>query len=392
MTFAQFEREMIAERTRDKMSAARKKGKWVGGRPPFGYDVDARGGRLVVNEREAALVREAFELYLQERSVMQVIDILNGRGDRMKSWTTKKGTVRDGAKWNKGGLHRMLTNVVYIGKVNYKGEIYQGEHPAIVDDKVFAKAQEQLATGRPQRSERVSVTRNKHGFLLRGLIRCKACGSGMTSSYGMAHGKTYRYYKCASVNRQGTAACPVRSLPAEEFERYIVERVRAMSKNPQLVRKTAERVQLERQKDVPALDAEKERLEEELARSRKEAKRLVAALAEQKNGDGKFITERLGELDARAGQIERRLTEIAEQVVNIERSTIQPDDIDAVLTLFDPVWDALIPRERARVLQLLVEQVEYDGQNGRVSITFHPAGVALLAQDAKAGRTREVTA
>ncbi len=76
MSFAEFEREMIAERTRDKMSAARKKGKWVGGRPTLGYDVDPSGRRLVVNEREAARVREAFELYLQERSLMQVVDIL----------------------------------------------------------------------------------------------------------------------------------------------------------------------------------------------------------------------------------------------------------------------------------------------------------------------------
>jgi len=391
LSFAQFEREMIAERTRDKMAAARRKGKWVGGRPTLGYDVDANGRRLVVNEREAAVVREAFELYLQERSLLQVVDILNGRQIGMKSWTTKKGTTRKGGTWDKGGLRRMLTNVIYIGKVNYKGEIYQGEHPPVVDVRTFDKVQELLANAVPSR-DRASVTRNKEGFLLRGLIRCEHCKSVMTSSFARSHGKTYRYYKCTATNRRGADACKVRSLPADEFERYIVDRIREMSRNPKLVRSTAERVREDREKAIPALSKEKADLGDELERCRKEAKRLLATLANEEGGDGRFVTERLAELDARAGQIERRLTDITEQIVNIKRATIKPDDIDAVMTLFDPVWDALVPKERARVLHLLVEQIDYDGASGRVSITFHPAGVSLLAQDVKASRTREATA
>jgi site-specific DNA recombinase len=391
LSFAQFEREMIAERTRDKMSAARRKGKWVGGRPTLGYDVDPKGGRLVVNEREAAVVREAFELYLQERSLLQVIDILNGRGTGMKSWVTKKGKTRKGNKWDKGSLRRMLTNVIYIGKVNYKGEIYQGEHPPIVDARTFDAVQEVLANAAPSR-DRASVTRNKNGFLLRGLIRCDRCKSVMTSSFAHAHGKTYRYYKCTSTNRRGADACEVRALPADEFERYIVDRIREMSRNPKLVRSTAERVKKDRETAIPALDKEKADLVHELERCRKEAKRILAALANEEGGDGRFATERLAELDARAADLERRITDITEQVVNIQRATIKPEDIDAVMTLFDPVWDALVPKERARVLHLLVEQVDYDGTSGKVSITFHPAGVNLLAQDVKAARTREVTA
>jgi site-specific DNA recombinase len=158
------------------------------------------------------------------------------------------------------------------------------------------------------------------------------------------------------------------------------------------VRTTAERVQADREKAIPALTAEKTSLGDEIDRCRKEAKRILAALAEQEGGDGRFVTERLGELDTRAAEIEKRIAEITEQAVNIKRATIQPKDIDAVLTLFDPVWDALMPKERARVLHLLVEQVEYDGPSGRVSITFHPAGVTLLAQDATKSRTKEVTA
>src|SRR5262245_63764589 len=91
LSFAQFEREMIAERTRDKMSAARKKGKWVGGMPVLGYDVDPKGARLVVNDAEAARVRGIFDLYLAEHSLVATVQLLNDRGWTLKSWTTKKG-------------------------------------------------------------------------------------------------------------------------------------------------------------------------------------------------------------------------------------------------------------------------------------------------------------
>lgn len=101
----------------------------------------------------------------------------------------------------------------------------------------------------------------------------------MTSSFAHAHGNTYRYYKCTSTNRRGAKACKVRTLPADEFERYIVERVREMSRNPTLVRATAERVKKDRVATVPALAKEKAELGEELARCRKEAKRVLAALA-----------------------------------------------------------------------------------------------------------------
>ena len=142
LSFARFEREIISERTRDKMSAARRKGKWVGGMPVLGYDVDPRGGRLVVNEEEAAQVHAIYELYLEHRSLIPVVRELGRRGWRNKRWITKKGTTHGGSPFTKHTLFRLLTNVIYIGKVSYKGTIYPGEHDAIVDAKVWKRVQE----------------------------------------------------------------------------------------------------------------------------------------------------------------------------------------------------------------------------------------------------------
>ncbi|MCX6621193.1 MAG: recombinase family protein, partial [Acidobacteria bacterium] len=142
LSFAQFEREIIAERTRDKMSAARRKGKWTGGHPMLGYDIDPRGGRLVVNPDEAQQVRAMFELYLDYQALLPVVRELDRRGWRTKRWVPQQGSARGGKPFAKGLLFRLLTNPIYAGKVDFKGQIYQGEHESIVDARTWERVQE----------------------------------------------------------------------------------------------------------------------------------------------------------------------------------------------------------------------------------------------------------
>jgi site-specific DNA recombinase len=111
LSFAQFEREMISERTRDKMCAARRKGKWTGGRPILGYDVAPKGGVLVVNTSEADRVREIFNLYLKLGSLIPVLEELDRRVWRMKAWTTRDGRQQGGSRFSKTTLHALLRNV-----------------------------------------------------------------------------------------------------------------------------------------------------------------------------------------------------------------------------------------------------------------------------------------
>ena len=145
LSFAQFEREIIADRTRDKMAAARRKGKWVGGRPPLGYDVTAGGGKLVGNVEEAQQVRATFALYLQQRSLDAVLTQLEARQWRTKRWRTQEGKEHAGRLFTKTSLKRLLGNVLYRGQVSHQGEVYAGEHKAIVDQDVWEQANAQLA-------------------------------------------------------------------------------------------------------------------------------------------------------------------------------------------------------------------------------------------------------
>jgi site-specific DNA recombinase len=148
LSFAQFERELIAERTRDKMAAARRKGKWVGGRPVLGYDVAAEGGRLVVNEGEAQQVRAIFAAYLEHKSLSCVLSHLQQRQWTTKRWTTKNARVYPGRPYAHQDVLRLLTNVIYTGKIRHHGQIFAGEHAAIVEDGVWQRVQRVLQENR----------------------------------------------------------------------------------------------------------------------------------------------------------------------------------------------------------------------------------------------------
>jgi DNA invertase Pin-like site-specific DNA recombinase len=144
LSFAQFERELIGERTRDKMSAARRKGKWVGGVPVLGYDVAAGGGKLVLNEEEARQVREIFGLYLEHKALPPVLRLIQRRQWTTKRWTTKNGKLCPGRPLASHDLLRLLTNVNYTGKLHFRGQTYPGEHAAIVEEETWQRVQGML--------------------------------------------------------------------------------------------------------------------------------------------------------------------------------------------------------------------------------------------------------
>jgi len=225
LSFAQFEREIISERTRDKIVAARRKGKWSGGLPLLGYDVDPRGSKLVVNAEEAPRVQAIFALYLECSGLITTVQELAKRGWRNKRWQTRKGHFRGGLPFAKGSLHHLLTNVVYRGKVKYKKEVHPGEHPAIVDSQVWQQVQDKLS--RQIRSRE----RFSSDALLKGLLHCRPCGTAMTPTYACKNGgRRYGYYVCTNALQRGRTSCPSRSLPGEAIEEWVLQRLQEVAR------------------------------------------------------------------------------------------------------------------------------------------------------------------
>jgi DNA invertase Pin-like site-specific DNA recombinase len=220
LSFAQFEREIIGERTRDKLGAARRKGKWIGGTPPLGYDVAPEGGRLLINDAEAAQVWEIFALYVRYRGLIPVAEELNRRGWRTKHWTSRSGRCHPGRPFSKQALLSILKNVTYIGQVHYKGTIYPGEQPPLVERALFEQVHEQL---RHQRMPEPKL--GGTAAVLKGLLCCEACQAAMILSESRKLGRAYRYYVCTNAQRRGWKACPGKPIQANVIEESVLSQV-----------------------------------------------------------------------------------------------------------------------------------------------------------------------
>jgi len=222
LSFAQFEREVAGERIRDKIAASKKKGMWMGGLPPLGYDV--RDRKLLVNEGEAQTVLHIFRRYVELRSVRALKTELDAAGIRSKRRTFADGTVYGGHKLSRGALYLMLQNRIYRGEITHKGSAYPGEHEAIVDQPLWDKVQAVLAENRVDRS---TGTDAKYPSLLAGLAFDES-GERLTPTHAVKKGTRYRYYVSKSLIT-GTAKnhSHGRRIPAGNLESLVIGRLRA---------------------------------------------------------------------------------------------------------------------------------------------------------------------
>jgi site-specific DNA recombinase len=227
LSFAQFEREVISERVRDKVAASKKKGLWMGGMPPLGYDVKNR--KLVVNETEAKAIVEIYRRYLALKSVHALRDALVDAGIRSKRRLRPDGSEYGSQKFSRGALYLILQNRLYLGEIFHKGNSYPGEHPPIVDKPLWEGVQTVLAANRV---ERTTGVRGRHPSLLTGMVFDET-GERLTPTHAVKKGTRYRYYVSTSLvtgakrNRSGG-----RRIPAGNLEALVINRLRTFLTDP----------------------------------------------------------------------------------------------------------------------------------------------------------------
>jgi DNA invertase Pin-like site-specific DNA recombinase len=281
LSFAQFEREIIGERIRDKVAATKRKGMYTGGPPVLGYDVDRERKRLVVNPEEAELVRHIFSEFAQSGSTTRLAQQLNAEGHTTKSWTTKKGVTRAGMPWDKAHLYHVLNNPLYIGEVSHKDQRYPGEQEAIVARELWEQAHAILRKHYRARGARL---RTPGPALLRGIIRCAHCDCAMGPVFTRRRGRCYRYYQCLHASRNGHQTCPTRSLSAGEIEGVVVEQLRSLFRNPEALVKRYQELKTQPpggfgQRDIGEALAALDRMWDQLSPGEQE--RIVQSLVKQ---------------------------------------------------------------------------------------------------------------
>jgi site-specific DNA recombinase len=227
LSFAQFEREVTGERIRDKIAASKKKGMWMGGFVPLGYEAVDR--KLIINDTEAETVRTLYQQYIELGCVSKLKAEADRLGMRTKVRQNSKGRMSGGVRFSRGHLYRILQSPIYIGKIVHKDETHDGEHKAIVEPDLWKTVQDQLRSNCVSRRHQTTA---KEPSLLADLLFADK-GSRFTPSHAVKNGRRYRYYVERLLLAEGRAARPnAKRIPAHEIERVILEQFRTLLTTP----------------------------------------------------------------------------------------------------------------------------------------------------------------
>ena len=224
MTFAEFERSIVTERIRDKMAATRRKGEWVGGTVPCGYKVENK--KLIVVPERAEVVKRVFKRFIEIQSPKQIAYELNQEGI----------LTNQGKEWSVHHIYRMLNNYTYIGKIYYKGEVFDGKQERIISDKLWERTQEILQSDAPVKDFKGKV---ETLMPLKGLLYCGHCGCRMGPTYAKKGGTMYSYYLCTKDSKRAESLCPVSRVSGGEIESAVLLHIKKILCTPTIVNQLA---------------------------------------------------------------------------------------------------------------------------------------------------------
>jgi len=363
LAFAQFERELMAERAARGKWHALRKGGLIGSRPMLGYVVHPHHRRLIVDDREAEQVRTIFELYLEKRAVASVAEELKRRGWRTKRQASRTGTEWGGGPFDKQGIFRVLRCPLYIGKVRVQGELHPSGHEPIMDEEVWQRTQQVL------RGYRAGVRRSKYQAVLRGLLHCDVCGAPM-KHHAVGPAKGYCYYACVAEQRRVNRACPAGCLPAAEVERRVLEPIRGLQAESHPAAEAVRRAREQCEATIRRLEQRRQAVLEDLQQLHVGLRARLAAVT----SPGEQSAEQLPALQASVQRTEERMRSLRRELVTSHRELLDARDVQRAMSIFDPDWAALGPTAKWSNLQLLIERVGYDARTCEIVVQFR-AGV-----------------
>lgn len=368
MDFAQFERELVSERTRDKMAAMVRKGRRAGGWPTLGYDIDQETKHLVVNEPEAKIVEDLFKIYAKSKSLSQTSHIAHQKGYTTKVWTTKDGKRRKGGqRFFKTSLQYVFRNPLYTGKIRHHGEIFPGVHTPIISEDLFNRVGNLLARNMEGRIQRTMKNENRHIFILKGLVKCANCDSAMSPTY---NGKGICYYKCQRVMKLDKTACPTKAANADSLEEMIVGRLAYLAQHREVVDLMLEKAMAHSSDQLPTKREEKISLIANVDKVESELRNIAHILAQEgvQSSKYRYLMDTMSELEERRSAINQKIIDTDLEIRELEGQRIEADVLRNNLSRFNEVFQMLKSEERQELVQLYVKGILYDGVNNKVRL------------------------
>ncbi|MFC1715630.1 recombinase family protein [Candidatus Poribacteria bacterium] len=389
MALAEFEREQTSERNKAATLARAERGLWNGGQI-IGYDLDPdKKGHLVLNEEESILVNFAYDTYLECGSIFETAKVLNGHGYRTKEYTSRRDKFHPAKKFSYTSVLWMLTNYAYIGKkeVNKKKKSLDQEKcpenerysivdavwDPIVDEEKFHGVQNLL---RKNLASKHNGTKPAiHTYILNGgLLWCAKCGGEMEGRSGTgAKGTRYYYYVCKNKS------CKFR-VPADEIERVVLERIKGLSMQEDIMADIIKSTNEKLQKELPRLEERKALLQKELMEIRDFADGIIDKWASMAGEDSTiFLKDKLDQLGKRRREIESGLEALEEMTAEMERESVSQELVMLALNKFTDVFQQIQPYRQKELLRLVLHKAILAPDSMKIALYGRSPDIGLFS-------------
>jgi site-specific DNA recombinase len=368
--FASFEREINSERTKAAMREKAIRGEPRGGLPPYGYDVEDKN--YIVNNGESKNVLFIFKEYLKGSGASEIARRLNEKGLRTKIHVTKKGMRRGGKIFTRNIIGDMLNNPIYTGKIYSSGEIFEGKHEAIIDEKTYDRVQ----LMRKENSKFKNLGKSIKGqMLLNGLIKCANCERYMTTASGTGRdNKVYYYYKCTKSVHEGSGACKSSQIKKEDIEYLIKEIIRKVCTDKMFFNNSISFIKennLGKNKDLHSdlneFIVKRKQLEEE-------QKQLFITMSQQKLDDVNAVSELIRDKDQQFKELQSTIESLKDEIKMVESTNLDEHKLFEIYKEFYSVWNELDLSDQRDLISLIVKEVNVNcpkGANeGEIKITY----------------------
>ncbi len=305
--------------------------------------------------------------------MLPVVEKLEELGWANKTWLTRKGRHKCGRTFDKCSVHSLLTNVLYIGRIRHKENVYGGVHEAIIEPDIFESVQKLLKEHGQGSGKRLV---NRHNALLKGMMYCPSFSYAMAHNPTKKKSKLHRYYVCQTAIKLGHAQCSTGSIPAPAIEAAVVEALRCIVDDDGLRREVYKQSETLVQQRQERLDLQLRQLTKQRSRDNAELERMAT-----EGEAGELNNARRHDLQT---SIERTLTQIEEVTAALAiagQQSFGRDDVDEALGDFNWLWKMLKARERVQLLELLVSRVQYDRSDGTLAISDHPTAITALIKN-----------
>ncbi len=361
LSFAQFERENTAEKTRDKMKQRARLGKWHGGLYPFGFDYSKETKKLTTNKNEASAIKKTFSMFIEGRKPTEIANYLNTNGFRTKTRqiVTKEGVTKNngGNRFNDDLIKKIIINPIYKGFVHFNGEQFKGEHEAVVPVQTWEKANQIMKPVTPRKAE---YAKDNHIHLLKGLLRCGQCGTFLTpypAGKKDKDGNPYLYYACGRVVDFGTNSdCKVRLIPARQFENIIKKCLIDLGNNKALIEHAIRNSTTMSKSKVRPLEEQKHKAEVRLGKTVPEINRLIGIM-KSKDMVGNEITEEYKKLLHLKASLQTDIEKLTIDIERCKQDVLDAEMIKKTLLAFDKVVNSLPIEDQKDLFNLLIKEI-----------------------------------